>query len=145
MAKYDVDFKITVVKFYRNNGFVETIKKFKISQTALYKWERQFQGVGFERKKHEFYKLEDKMKILNFYWEHGIIETERKFNVGRSSIHQWELIYNEEGEPGLYKSRRSKVKKNLSENEKLMAELQYLRMENAALKKLGTLVRNRKK
>ncbi|XMB65851.1 hypothetical protein RI065_05665 [Mycoplasmatota bacterium zrk1] len=145
MANYDVDFKITVVKFFKENGLSETKRKFNVSQVAVYKWETQFDGEGFTRKKRKVYTFDEKMEMLNSYWKYGIIETERKFNIGRSSIHKWELIYNEEGEHGLTKSKRSKVKKNLTENEQLMEELQYLRMENAALKKLGTLVRNRKK
>ena len=73
----------------------------------------------------------------------------------RSTLRKWERIYYEEGRDGLLLERRgnskmkkqhlSKPKKNINENEDLLAEVQRLRMENEYLKKLNALVLEREK
>lgn len=79
-----------------------------------------------------------------------------------SFIKKWERIYLEEGEAGFYVERRGRQTKMenpkkgrprkkplptevendlIAENQRLKEELEYLRMENAYLKKLDALVR----
>ena len=72
-----------------------------------------------------------------------------------STVAKWERIYYEEGPQALLKERRGrksmikkkklKPKKNVNENEDLLAEVQHLRMENEYLKKLNALVLQREK
>ena len=63
----------------------------------------------------------------------------------RNSITEWERIYREQGKDALYINRRGratalkvkkqrKTKKNITQNEALLEELQRLRMENEYLK-----------
>lgn len=75
---------------------------------------------------------------------------------GLVTVSKWERIYYEEGKEALYEERRGrsskmsmkkpkKSKKNVEENEDLLAEVQRLRMENEYLKKLNALVQEREK
>ena len=84
-------------------------------------------------------------------------KTAAHFNIPcRDLITRWERIYYEEGREALYIERRGraskmgikkprKPKKNVSENEDLLAEVQRLRMENEYLKKLNALIQEREK
>ena len=86
----------------------------------------------------------------------SIIETANHFCIpSHSTVGKWERIYYEEGPEALLEERRgrknmgkkksSKPKKNVNENEDLLAEVQRLRMENEYLKKLNALVLEREK
>ena len=86
----------------------------------------------------------------------SLTETATHFCIpSEPTVSKWERIYYEEGPEALLEERRgrrsmgkkkpSKPKKNVNENEDLLAEVQYLRMENEYLKKLNALVQERKK
>ena len=86
----------------------------------------------------------------------SLTETSNYFCIpSHHTIAEWERIYYEEGPEALLKERRgrknmgkkksSKPKKNVNENEDLLAEVQRLRMENEYLKKLNALVLEREK
>jgi transposase len=71
-------------------------------------------------------------------------------------VGSWERIYYEEGPKALYKDNRGRKQKMTKDNIKkpkmpkqleddLIAEVQYLRMENEYLKKLNALVQAKKK
>lgn len=81
----------------------------------------------------------------------GYRGTERKYNIQHSVIAKWERIFLEEGIEGFMKKRGrpSKKMEALKDNhseldkktvEELIAENQWLRMENEYLKKLRALV-----
>ena len=84
-------------------------------------------------------------------------KTAAHFNIlCRDLITRWERIYYEEGKEALYIERRGrastmgikkprKSKKNVNENEDLLAEVQRLRMENEYLKKLNALIQERER
>lgn len=85
----------------------------------------------------------------------GIRETARLFGVGKTQIQDWERIYLEEGVEGLYldrrgrtgaasgvqKGRKAQLPKQVKED--LIAENQRLRAEVEYLKNLNALVRER--
>ena len=68
-------------------------------------------------------------------------------------VSKWERIYNEKGPHALFEERRGRCKKMESKQEikkttdmsqkELINEVEYLRMENAYLKKLNALVQKR--
>jgi transposase len=75
---------------------------------------------------------------------------------GDSTVGNWERIYYEEGPEALYKDNRGRKQKMTKDNIKkpkmpkqleddLIAEVQYLRMENEYLKKLNALVQAKEK
>jgi len=92
------------------------------------------------------------MDVLTYIEKTGasIREASSVFNIpSYSTVIKWRRIFEEQGMDGLYaKTRRlPKVKKNpiknndsQKTNEELVKELEYLRMENAYLKKLNALV-----
>lgn len=82
----------------------------------------------------------------------GQIETARKHGISQSMINRWERIYLEEGVEGLYIERRGRAcarsgtrkgrppKLDKKVEEDLIAENQRLRAEIAYIKKLNALV-----
>ena len=82
----------------------------------------------------------------------GYRETERKFGISNDRVRKWERIYLEEGPGGLYIERRGratgpnvgrKPKLDKKVEEDLIAENQRLRAEVDYLKKLNALVDER--
>lgn len=150
MAKYSVQFKQDVVTYYYKNGLSATMKKFNLNYNSiLYNWVRKSETVGFMRKNNKTYTNEDKLDILNYFWKNGYAETERRYDVNRSVINNWERLFREYGIEGLtYDGRGRKPnhlgpKKNVNQDEDLLAENQRLRMELLYLKKLDALVQER--
>ena len=162
MAKYSVEFKLEVVKYYleKNCGYVNTANHFgNISDVAVLKWVRKYKEhgeKGFYKNKKSSYSGEFKHNVIEYMHKNHLscTETAIHFNLGNNYIvSKWERIYYEEGPQALYEERRGR-KKNMSSKprkkklskeieEDLIAENQRLRMENAYLKKLQALVQER--
>ena len=97
----------------------------------------------------------------------GYRETARKYNLGNNECQgknlarNWERIYLEEGEVGFYIERRGRTTKMdnpkkgrprkkpldkqiendlIAENQRLKEEVEYLRAENAYIKKMSALI-----
>jgi len=51
MAKYSIEFKKKVVKYYKSNGFNDTLRVYNISVTALRRWIYKSESGSFMRKK----------------------------------------------------------------------------------------------
>ena len=101
---------------------------------------------------------EFKVHVVEYMHANGLslTETANYFCIpSHPTVAKWERIYHEEGPEALLEERRgrsnmgkkksSKPKKNVNENEDLLAEVQRLRMENEYLKKLNALVLEREK
>lgn len=69
----------------------------------------------------------EKLEILNFYKQHGIAKSKRRYDVSHSIIYKWEALVEEFGPEGL-KNRPSKSKES--------TELIELRRQNQALKNI---------
>lgn len=69
----------------------------------------------------------EKLEILNYYGQHGIVKAARKYNVSSSTIYKWEKLVEEFGPVGL-KSKPTKSAES--------AELLELRRQVQALKNL---------
>ncbi len=149
MAKYSVEFKKKVLRYYKKNGITKTCRKFSMVDNVIYRWKRKEETVGFMRKKNKSYSKEEKIAILEYMWKNGYSETERKFDVNSGLVNKWERLYREHGLEGLaYDGRGRKpsslgTKKDISKDEDLLEELQRLRIENMYLKKLDALVQER--
>lgn len=149
MAKYNVQYKKKVLTCYEKYGLSETIIKFNICASTIYRWKRKSETVGFMRKKNKKYTQNEKLDILNYYWKNGLSDTELQFDINRGVIHNWERLFREHGIEGLAydgrknKSSRLEPKKDVNKDRDLLDEVQYLRMENIYLKKLKALVQER--
>jgi transposase len=108
--------------------------------------------------KHGSYSGDFKLAVITDMRENylSLFETAVKFGIPRDyTVNQWNRIYTKEGTPGLYRDNRGKMKKSKKPKsaalagsskpgeEELLAELEYLRAENAYLKKLAALVEER--
>jgi transposase-like protein len=165
MAKFtDID-KLNAVKRYLNETeSLQTIAdSIEVSKSVFLNWIQQYRHHGekaFE-KVYATYNLEYKLDVLNYMNEHGtsIRETAAIFNIpSPSTLANWRKQLEMEGLDGLKlkkKGRSSMEKDNRKKTkatkpvegsvEALKEEVERLRMENAYLKKLNTLVQNKEK
>jgi transposase len=119
--------------------------------------------------KNKNYSPEYKISVIMDMRENhlGYRETARKYNLGNNECQgknlarNWERIYLEEGEVGFYIERRGRTTKMdnpkkgrprkkpldkqiendlIAENQRLKEEVEYLRAENAYIKKLSALI-----
>ncbi|KKB72124.1 transposase, partial [Bacillus sp. TH008] len=107
------------------------------------------------------YSVEDKLKVLHYMIENGtsIRETAAIFNIqAPSTVAQWQKLFEtggidalkpmKKGRPSMTKKNQKRTKKQTPQEgsvEAMQAEIERLRMENAYLKKLNTLVQNKEK
>lgn len=123
-------------------------------------WVARYERYGKEglRMKHGSYSGDFKLYVITYMRENhlSLFETAVKFGIPRDwTVNQWDRIYTKEGASGLYRDNRGKMKKtdksklpavskpSKRTEEELLAELEYLRAENAYLKKLEALVEER--
>ncbi len=123
--------------------------------------------MGKAKKKLKNYSMEFKLSAILEVIEDGkgLRETARKYQIRHSMLSKWMHGYIEKGEAGVRASRATKLHegeapqppkprkkkpnaKGYIESELpvvVQNELRYLRMENAFLKKLKALIRNRER
>lgn len=137
-----------MVKYYFVNGTEATLRQFNyIARETLYRWVRKNETVGLMRKKTKKYSADEKLKILQFFWEKGHAATELEYQINSGTLHVWNKVFEDLGYEGLKydgKVKKTSSGKNfdeLSDNEKL----EYLMIENEYLKKLDALVTEREK
>lgn len=161
MAKVTAEEKIQSVKKYLEGvDSQDTVaKKAGVSKAILQTWIRQYQHHGeiSFTKGYTTYLAEYKLMVLNYISEHGtsIREAAAIFNIPTHSLlSRWkkELETNGVGALRSKKKGRPSLKDNTQKPtpvegsvEALQAEVERLRMENAYLKKLNALVRNKEK
>ncbi|NBM02389.1 IS3 family transposase [Proteus sp. G2659] len=158
MAKYSLDFKLNVINFYlKGNSRLSTAKHFSINDSQVRCWCSAYQLHGIEgikpRKSKVIYSLELKMHILSHMAKHSLSarETAALFNIPAfTTILEWKnimdihgikaLVPKKKGRPTLTKKKKELPKDDKDKSVKeLLKELEYLRAENACLKKLQEL------
>ena len=135
-------------------------RKYEMPKSQLRRWVHLYEQHGEEGllKVSSIYSGEFKIHVIEYMHEKqmSITEAANYFCIpSHPTVAKWERIYYEEGPEALLEERRgrnnmgkkrfSKPKKNVNENEDLLAEVQRLRMENEYLKKLNALVLEREK
>ena len=159
MSKYSNEFKLQIIKYYleENHSYLECCKKFNIpSKTQIKVWVKKYKQHGPDgliKHQNSSYDGEFKRYVVEYMHNNHISATETAiyFRLQTSVVLKWERIYYEEGPQALFEERRGisrkmgskKNKKNVNENEDLLAEVQRLRMENEYFKKLNALVQER--
>jgi transposase len=166
MSKYSVDFKIGVVQYNieKGGGARSTAVHFGIDHATVRDWYAAYQqhGAFAFSKRSKVYTATEKLKVLQRMDEEdwSFRQTCAFFNIpGRSTVRTWLRRYNEGGAEALINRRRGctmikpkkdpRPKKPAPTTKKSVAgmnpdelrnELEYLRAENAYLKKLDALV-----
>ncbi len=158
--RYDLDFKIKVIAYYKQ-GHTEgaTGEKFGVNPRFVRKWIEQYQHSGIDAIKPKTsktkYSSDFKYKVIALMLAEGLSQSETalKFHISSPAlISHWHKAYRLYGMSGLtskYEGSNTMASPitNKPDDEKtpteLKRELQYLRAENAYLKKLDALLRER--
>ncbi len=164
MAKHTTQFKLDVVQQYLNGtaGYKLVAGRHALDHELVRRWVGLYRlhGAAGLEKKFSHYSAEFKLSVLRHMWDNELScgQTAALFNIrSQGSISVWERWYHSGGINALMPRQRGKPKKmpdsqppkkQLSLNdetrtrEELLAEVSYLRMENAYLKKLKALVQS---
>ena len=166
MTKYDERFKLSVVQQYLDGegGYTMLARQHGLVQSLVRRWVARFRTHGIEafKKKFSHYSAEFKLSVLRHMWENELSysQTAVQFDIRNPGIVSvWERSFHSGGLDALKPRPRGRstamavptAKPDTpSDDEKrsreeLLAELDYLRMENAYLKKLQALVQARPK
>ena len=169
MSKHSIDFKTRVIQYHieKGGGARSTAVHFGIDHATVRKWYEAYQlhGVLAFSKRSQPYTVEEKLKILQRMEEESWSSRQASafFNIPtHSTVQTWLKRYNEGGADALIDRRRgptmlkskkpSRPRQPVSDREKSVAgmtpeemrqELEYLRAENAYLKKLEALVQKK--
>lgn len=158
MSKLDLEKKMEIVMHYlnTNDGYKSTAKKFGVSVSAVRMLTTQFKQNGVEGLcyRNGTYSGKFKLHVLQYQQENGLSDREAAayFKIpGNGTLSCWRKKYLSGGYELLSRDGRRKAKdmaaKKLgkdtgpkSELDRLREEVEWLRMENAILKKLNALV-----
>jgi len=156
--RYNLDFKIKVIAYYREGySGSATGGKFGVDPKFVRKWVKQYQSGGIDAIKPKTsktkYSSDFKHQVLTTMLTQGLSQTETalRFNISSPAlISHWHKAYRIHGMSGLtskYKGSHPMTSPitDKPDDEKTPAELkrenEYLRAENAYLKKLDALLR----
>ena len=166
MTKYDERFKLSVVQQYMDGvgGYTALARQHGLAHSMVERWVQRFRVHGADafKKKFTHYSAEFKLLVLRHMWENELSygQTAVQFNIRNPGILSvWERGYRSGGLDALNPRPRGRSTAmavptakpdtppgdEKRSREDLLAELDYLRMENAYLKKLQALVQARQK
>jgi transposase len=161
--RYDERFKLLVAQqcLHEDASLREVARQHGLAHSLVRKWRDNYRqhGVMGLRKKYTHHSAAFKLEVLDRMWRDGLSrqQTEALFDIRESGvIGRWERQYHSGGLTALEpkrKGRRPMTKKPPSpppppdeerSHEELLEELAYLRAENAYLKKLDALIREKR-
>lgn len=157
--KYTDEFKLQLVHEYfdgRSGGLDTIAAKHEVSRSPLRRWINLFKAGGEQQliSVRRTYDGNFKIHVVEYMHQNYLSLNQAAANFGIQSpptVAKWERIYYEEGKEALFEERRGRSnklsaakkgrppKKDVNEDEDLLAEVQRLRMENEVLKKLIAL------
>lgn len=163
MSKYTKQFKVSVVEHYLRGtaGLKPVAKCYGLAHSVLARWVAMYRLRGADGldKKFSHYDAQFKLSVLQHMWKHQLsyTQTELLFDIrGPGCLRIWERHYDSGGIDALIPRNCAPPKIMTTDNTKkppasieaedqrnhddLLAEVNYLRMENAYLKKLKALV-----
>jgi transposase len=164
MAKYTEQFKLSVIEAYESgqSGFRDVAQQHDVDEATVRQWVAAYRahGVTGIKRKYGHYGASFKRLVLQQIESEGLSEREAaaRFNIrNRSVIGLWRRQYDEGGLAALSARPRGRPKNMPKQQQpitppsspddgtrtrqELLDELNYLRMENAYLKKLEALAR----
>ena len=156
---YDLDFKIKVIAYYRqgHTGHA-TAEKFNLDNKIVVRWVKQYQSGGIDAIKPKtskaYYSGEFKHEVITTMLTQGLsqLEVALRYNISSPAlISHWHKAYRLHGMSGLIskpKGRTAMSKPFITDKpddektpKERKRELEYLRAENAYLKKLDALLK----
>ncbi len=161
MTKYTEQFKLSVIEDYLSGtrSYQEVAKAYGLDRSMVRRWIATYKihGVASLQKKYRHYSVKFKLGALKHMQEHSLShrETAAHFDICSIGIlRAWEHQYDAGGIAALLPRPKGRPKQmdqstntpptlgNHEERtrEELLEELNYLRMENAYLKKLRALI-----
>jgi transposase len=167
MSKYSSAFKQEVVGYYGDgdHSYREVGRRFGLDHSMVRKWVASYaeHGVAGLARKHSDYDAHFRLSVLERMWKDGLSHrrTAAIFNIRNAScLADWERRYAHGGIEALAPRRKGRQRSmpeppvtatgsdmppsdEAKSREELLAELAYLRMENAYLKKLEALTQAR--
>lgn len=169
MTKYTMDFKLEVIDHYlTEHSYHSTAKSFGLKRCIVQNWVRLYQTHGIDgirtRVSKASYSPEFKhTAVLQLLAGKSIRTLAIELNISNPSVlHQWLKAYQTHGIMGLTPkpkgrkamtsstNKKSKVAKkakanktSTNEHAELLRRIQYLEAENAYLKKLDALIRQK--
>lgn len=166
MAKYDEQFKLKVVQQYLSGGkgFKEVARQYGVAHSSVCQWVAGYQAHGAKAlsKKRGRYSARFKLSVLQCKWQEGLSQrqTAARFNLRSSTrVGVWERQYDNGGLDALAprpQGHRIKMPHRPPPKliptappgartlEQVLEENEYLRAENAYLKKLEALIQAKK-
>lgn len=164
MIKHSDQFKLQVVKQYLEGaiGFHSLARQHGIAGPMVRRWVEWYRlhGMAGLTAKKSHYSAGFKLSVLQDMWDNALSQTQvaAKYNIRNpASIGIWERRHQSGGceafiQPSQRKppdmpaptSKPEPLPDNEKPREQLLAEIEYLRMENAFLKKLEALVQAKK-
>lgn len=157
MAKYDLAFKLAVVKAYLNGegGYKALATRFDIAdKSTVRKWIKNYEIFGesglVQSISRKSYSVQFKLDVLQYKLktDESYLNVAIKFGINEPSvIANWLRAWQQNGTDGLSKSKgrptmsnkpknQNKKDKKLTREQELERENELLRVENAYLKKL---------
>ncbi len=163
MVKFTLDDKINVIELYlsEKESYESIGRLLKTDGITIMEWVKRYDYHGLEafKKSYTRYSAQFKLDVLNYMNEHGASSRKAAiiFNIpSAGNIRKWRKLYEtggmialepkSKGRTPMNKNHKQTTKKQVPAEgtvEALQAEIDYLRMENAYLKKLNALVQEK--
>lgn len=157
--KYNYETKLSSVLLVLNSGYsiYKVARMIGSEHKHIRRWVAHYEAHGEEglRAKRKSYSGDFKLSVITYMRENhlSLLEVAVKFGISSdSTVLKWDRIFHKDGPSALYRDNRGKMKKpkvkkptspSTGTQEDLQKELEYLRAENAYLKKLKVLVQER--
>ena len=84
-SKFSIEFKQSVVEYYKSNTLTNTAKKFGITRSSVNAWAKELDFAKGNAK----HPLDFKHEVCQYYDNHTCRETLKKFGVGMPSLYTW--------------------------------------------------------
>ena len=157
MSKYSKEQKIAAIQQYlqSDDSFKIIADRLEIDLSSLKKWVRHYQQHGmaaFEKKRTD-YDAAFKLDVLKYVYSHNVSHQQAAaiFDIrNHGIIAKWRSQYQaggfealtskRKGRPPMARKKPAKKPDHERSQEELLEELEYLRAENAYLKKLDALI-----